>query len=121
MGNDKSIVERITEMVKEIVHIAADAADQALKPDEHPVKAADERAAALHPAGRRWAGRQSHDGGADRRCVGAEEEARRSETGRKSRQKGRSEKGGEEKGRQEICEQGREETGEQVEEGRYQE
>ena len=45
MENGKSIVERIAETVKEIAHIAAVAADQALKPDEHPVKRADERAA----------------------------------------------------------------------------
>ena len=44
MDNNKSIMERIAETVKEIAHIAADAADQALKP-EHPVKRADERAA----------------------------------------------------------------------------
>jgi hypothetical protein len=49
MDNDKSIVERITETVKEIAHIAADAADQALKPQESPVKAADQRAAAYIP------------------------------------------------------------------------
>ena len=45
MDNDKSIGERITETVKQIALIAANAADQALKPDEHPVKGADERAA----------------------------------------------------------------------------
>ena len=41
MDNDKSIMERITETVKDIANIAATAADQALKAEAAPAKAAD--------------------------------------------------------------------------------
>ena len=40
MDNDKSLMERITETVKDVANLAADAADQALKAEASPVKAA---------------------------------------------------------------------------------
>src|ERR1700730_12168128 len=49
MDNDKSLMERITETVKDIANIAATAADQALKAEAAPAKAADQRGAAYIP------------------------------------------------------------------------
>jgi hypothetical protein len=48
MDNDKSILEKITDTVKDIAHIAADAANHALKAEEPPLKP-DERAVAYMP------------------------------------------------------------------------
>jgi hypothetical protein len=49
MGNDKSILEKITGTVKEIANIAAEAANQALKPDEPPRKAEKKSGVAYMP------------------------------------------------------------------------
>jgi hypothetical protein len=49
MDNDKSLVERITETVKDIANIAASAADQALKAEQAPAKTADQPAGAYIP------------------------------------------------------------------------
>lgn len=38
MGNDKSILEKFTDTVKDIAHIAADAASHALSPEEPALK-----------------------------------------------------------------------------------
>jgi hypothetical protein len=48
MDKDKSILEKITDTVKDIANIAATAADHALKADEPPLKA-DRRFAAYIP------------------------------------------------------------------------
>ena len=48
MGKDKSILEKITDTVKDIANIAADAADHAMKADGAPPRAA-ERSAAYIP------------------------------------------------------------------------
>jgi hypothetical protein len=48
MDNDKSILEKITDKVKNIANIAADAANEALKPEAPPPKA-DEYSAANIP------------------------------------------------------------------------
>jgi hypothetical protein len=48
MDKDKSILEKITDTVKDIANIAATAADHALKADEPPLKA-DRRLAAYIP------------------------------------------------------------------------
>jgi hypothetical protein len=48
MDKEKSILEKITDTVKEIANIAADAADHALKAEEPPPKA-DERTVAYMP------------------------------------------------------------------------
>jgi uncharacterized protein YcaQ len=48
MDKDKSILEKITDTMKDIANIAADAADHALKAEEPPPKA-EERAAAYIP------------------------------------------------------------------------
>ena len=48
MGNDKSILEKIADTVKDIANIAAEAADHALKAEEPPLRA-DERAAVTTP------------------------------------------------------------------------
>jgi hypothetical protein len=48
MDNDKSILEKITDTVKDIANIAADAANHALKA-EQPLPKADERAFAYMP------------------------------------------------------------------------
>jgi hypothetical protein len=48
MGNDKSILEKITDTVKDIATIAADAASHALKTEEPPLKA-DEQSATYVP------------------------------------------------------------------------
>ena len=48
MGKDKSVLEKITDTVKDIANIAADAADHAMKADEAPPRAA-ERSAAYIP------------------------------------------------------------------------
>ena len=44
MDNDKSILEKITDTVKDIANIAADAANEALKAEEPPLKADDKSA-----------------------------------------------------------------------------
>jgi hypothetical protein len=49
MDDDKSLMQRITETVKDIANIAASAADQALKAEQAPGKPADQRAAAYIP------------------------------------------------------------------------
>jgi len=48
MGNDKSILEKIADTVKDIANIASEAADHALKAEEPPLRA-DERAAVTTP------------------------------------------------------------------------
>ena len=48
MDKDKSILEKITDTMKDIANIAADAADHALKAEEPPPKA-DQRSAAYIP------------------------------------------------------------------------
>jgi hypothetical protein len=48
MGKDKSIQKKIADTIKDIVTIATDAANQALKAEESPIKA-DERSAAYIP------------------------------------------------------------------------
>jgi hypothetical protein len=48
MDKDKSILEKITDTIKDIANIAADAADHAMKIEQAPVKAA-ERSAAYIP------------------------------------------------------------------------
>jgi hypothetical protein len=48
MGNEKSILEKITDTVKDIATLATDAASHALKAEETPLKV-DERAAAYVP------------------------------------------------------------------------
>ena len=48
MGKHKSVLEKITDTVKDIANIAADAADHAMKADEAPPRAA-ERSAAYIP------------------------------------------------------------------------
>ena len=48
MGKHKSVLEKITDTVKDIANIAADAADRAMKADEVPPRAA-ERSAAYIP------------------------------------------------------------------------
>ena len=48
MDKDKSILEKITDTMKDIANIAADAADHAMKAEQVPVKAA-ERSAAYIP------------------------------------------------------------------------
>jgi hypothetical protein len=48
MNKDKSIFEKITDKVKDIATIAADAANEALKAEEPPLKA-EERTAAYIP------------------------------------------------------------------------
>jgi hypothetical protein len=48
MDKDKSILEKITDTMKDIANIAADAADHAMKAEQAPVKAA-ERSAAYIP------------------------------------------------------------------------
>jgi hypothetical protein len=48
MDKDKSILEKITDTIKDIANIAADAADHAMKIEQVPVKAA-ERSAAYIP------------------------------------------------------------------------
>ena len=45
MDTDKSIIEKITDKVKDIANIAADAANDALKPEEPPRKVDDKSAA----------------------------------------------------------------------------
>ena len=48
MGKDKSILEKITDAMKDIANVAADAADRAMKAEEPPAKVA-ERSAAYIP------------------------------------------------------------------------
>ena len=48
MGKDKSILEKITDAVKDIANVAADAADRAMKPEQPSLKVA-ERSAAYIP------------------------------------------------------------------------
>jgi hypothetical protein len=48
MDKDKSILEKITDTIKDIANIAADAADHAMKAERPPLKA-DERSAAYIP------------------------------------------------------------------------
>jgi len=48
MNKDKSILEKITDTVKDIATIAANAADHALKAEESPLKV-DRRSAAYIP------------------------------------------------------------------------
>jgi len=49
MDNDKSIFEKITDTVKDIANIASDAASQALKAEEPPLKRSDQQAVAFMP------------------------------------------------------------------------
>ena len=79
MGKDKSILEKITDTVKDIANIAANAADHALKADPETGSAIGR----LYPAGRRRSGFRSHDGPAGSRRPGPEEKARRAEAGGK--------------------------------------
>ncbi len=50
MGNDKSILEKISDTVKDIATLATDAASHALKPGESPPKADEQAAAYVPPA-----------------------------------------------------------------------
>jgi hypothetical protein len=49
MGNDKSILEKITDTVKDIATLATDAANHALKAEEPPLKEAEQPAVAYMP------------------------------------------------------------------------
>ena len=49
MGNDKSILEKIADTVKDIANIAAEAGDHALKDDKPPGKADEKSGAAYIP------------------------------------------------------------------------
>jgi hypothetical protein len=121
MDNDKSILEKITNTVKDIANIAADAANHALKADE-PGAEGGRAGGRLYAAGIRRSGVRSADGPADRHGARSQE-ARRIETDGEDGGQDRGEKGcqeirgekikedsqegvqkGEQEGREEGCE-----------------
>jgi hypothetical protein len=102
MDNDKSLLEKITDTVKGIATVAADAASHALKAEEPPLKA-DETAVTYMPLA---ADGLVSDGAADRGGTAPEDETRGGETDGQEEDRQES--------RQESCDERREKVGQKI-------